>query len=548
MNDRGDSKLLGQGRKEWLAAAAFLAVGLGAAHHPMLLSGFARTQGNLGDARLHNYLLEHTYRWAARFPEHDRLWDPPIFHPSPNTLAYSETLLGAAPIFWLFRIAAFPPDTAFQLWLLAVSSLNFLSAHLLLRRGLRFDTLPSCFGAFLLSFAGARIAHVGHPQLLPAFYPPLALLALCRILDPAAVSRPRRERLAWAGLLAGALVAQAHTCVYTAWFLLLGMGLAGATALLIPACRRAILPPLRRHSLEIGLGAALAALVSIPMASHYLRAGADVGYREYGSILPLMPRLSSWFYPGSGNWLYGWMSRVPPFRDLPAPYEQALGFGLLTSAIAAAGFLRRRASPEYRVLGLASLAAIVLATLWPGGMSLWRIVFAVVPGADALRAVARIGNVLLLPVAIGAAAFLQAVPWSRWRAGVTVALCLLEQGVTTESYDRAQARADVDEIVRSVDRGASAFFYSVLQPGVPDWAESVPIKYHVDAMWAQLQLGIPTINGYSGHAPPAWAFKTAIVARAPAEHELLARRLQAWLTRNGLDPARVSWVTADLRR
>ena len=548
MADPGHARLLRGGRKDFLATAAFLAIGLGAAHHPILLSGFRETQGNLGDARYLNYLLEHTYRWAARSPAHDRLWDPPIFHPALNTFAYSETLLGAAPIYWLFRAVTFRPDSAFQLWLLAVSCLNFLGARLLLKRGLRFDVLPSCFGAFLYAFASARIAHVGHPQLLPAFYPPLAILALCRILEPAAASRPRRERLAWVGLLAGALVAQAYTCVYTAWFHLLGLAIGGVVALLIPACRRAILLAFRLHALELGAGIALAILALLPLGSHYLRAGAEVGYRDYSSILPLMPRLSSWVHPGPGNWLYGWMSRVPPFRDLPTPYEQALGFGLLTTAAAVAGLFLRRASPGYRVLGLSALATILLATLWPGGVSLWRIVFAVVPGADALRAVARVGNVLLLPVAIGAAAFVQSVPWNRWKVGLTVVVCLLEQGVTTETYDKERARADVAEIVKSVDRRASAFFYSVIQPGVPDWAESVPIKYHVDAIWAQLDLGIPTINGYSGHAPPGWAFKTGIVARTPGEHERLALRLQEWLSRNGLDPARVAWVTADLRR
>jgi hypothetical protein len=527
----------------------FLLAGLLAAHHPMLFSGFARTQGGLADSRLVNYILEHEYRWLMGYPAHAEFWSPPVFHPGKNTLAYSETLLGAAPIYWVFRMFRLPPDTAFQFWLLALSVLNYAAGWLLLRRGAGFLGFPSSLGAFLFAFANARIAHIGHPQLLPAFYPAIALLALCRLMVPAAKAGGRLKSLVWSSLLVGSISAQFYTCIYTAWFLVFGLGVAAIAAGLIRESRSAIVTALRIHAPSLALGSLVAGLILLPMAHHYLQAASEVGMREFDRTLPMLPRVQSWIYMGPGNWLYGWMSGVPPFRSMMAPfsYEQALGFGFVTLACAGAGFFLRRSSPFYRGLLFASLALVLVTTLWPGDLSLWRPVHEIVPGASALRAVARIGNLLIFPMAVGAASFSQWAQDKGPMAWIACFACVLEQGGTTEAYGKGQAREEVAEVARSVDPRSSSFLYSVLQPGVPDWAGSVPVKYHVDSMWAQLELGIPTINGYSGHSPPGWTFKAAIVSRTPAEHVRLSELLREWLARHGIDPARVCWTTADFR-
>src|SRR5947199_50812 len=66
-------------------AAAYLA-GLLVAFYPVLFSGFARTPGDLGDARLVNFLLEHDWRWLTGRAGHRDLWSPPVFYPAAHTL------------------------------------------------------------------------------------------------------------------------------------------------------------------------------------------------------------------------------------------------------------------------------------------------------------------------------------------------------------------------------------------------------------------------------------------------------------------------------
>lgn len=105
------------------------------AHHAVWLSGLRLTQGDEGDARFVHYVLEHGFRYLRGEAAHARFWDAPFFHPATNTIAYSDPLLGVLPLYAPWRAVGLPPDTAFQFWVFTITSLNFLSALWLLRRG-----------------------------------------------------------------------------------------------------------------------------------------------------------------------------------------------------------------------------------------------------------------------------------------------------------------------------------------------------------------------------------------------------------------------------
>src|SRR3954451_16918082 len=79
----------------WLA----LNGGLCILYLPTLASGFHQMQNDPGDTRLVNYILEHSRLWLQSAPGHLEFWNPPIFHPVKNAAAYTEILLGAAPVY-----------------------------------------------------------------------------------------------------------------------------------------------------------------------------------------------------------------------------------------------------------------------------------------------------------------------------------------------------------------------------------------------------------------------------------------------------------------
>ncbi|HZE97369.1 MAG TPA: hypothetical protein VE981_10115 [Planctomycetota bacterium] len=527
-----------------LIPLAFWAGGLSLAHGPMIASGLGRVQGDLGDPRLQHYMLEHGYRWMARDPVHSRFWDAPIFYPAPNASAYSDTLIGALPLYAIWRIAGVPADIAFPLFILMASSVNFGCAFLLLRSGLGCRRVPSGFGAFLFAFASARIAQLGHPQLLPAFYGVLAVYALIRVLGTESI----RPSLPWLTLWAVSLVGQTYSSFYLAWFLWIALGLALFWAVALPSLRPRTLAALKRHGPGIAGAVAVAGLCMIPFLRHSLQASSTLGVREYDEIDLYLPRLQCWIQFGPEHWLYGWLSSARLFDQLPfRSTENALGLGFVTVALSARGIWELRKTPFGSILLAVSLSLLLWTARFPGGASAWSLAYLIVPGAQAARVVTRVSQLLLLPAAIGAAVWLDRSRWQQPVLAVIVVLALLEQGRRTPTYDRREARDSVAAIARRVDPSRAAFYYTSRRvPPNGGFVDSAPTRIHVDAMMASLEAGVPTINGYSGWNAPDWPFAAiTIVPDERTSGTLVENALQAWCRRNGLDPARVQWINGD---
>jgi hypothetical protein len=111
--------------------------------------------------------------------------------------------------------------------------------------------------------------------------------------------------------------------------------------------------------------------------------------------------------------------------------------------------------------------------------------------------------------------------------------CLAEQAKYQGSFDKEWNRAVIREIASRLDpKVCDAFFYSAVGPTFH------PSKYSIDAMWAALESGIPTINGYTVFRPPGWVLSTCTVL-SRSDDERLSSDLARWVEQNRLDPARV---------
>ena len=220
-------------RKENLVILLVLVLGISAFFHPMILSRFALVQTDPGDTRFNNYILEHSYQWILGNPLHKSFWDCPIFYPCTNATAFSDMLLGSAPIYWFWRILSFLPDTSFQLWMIAVGILNFLASFIFLRRGLGLSLIASAGGAYLFSFASMRGTQLNYPQLLPQFFTMIALFCICRMFAhlPEQEIYSNRRQWFWTAVFAAAVACQALAGIYLGFFLFLGLMIALAVSL-----------------------------------------------------------------------------------------------------------------------------------------------------------------------------------------------------------------------------------------------------------------------------------------------------------------------------
>ena len=160
-------------------------------------------------------------------------------------------------------------------------------------------------------------------------------------------------------------------------------------------------------------------------------------------------------------------------------------------------------------ISLASVVVLLL-PLRIGGFSIWRAVFEPLPGFSAIRDPKRIIYVYELAVALTAAWFLARVRQPSLIRLATALLLLavlliqrhipsfviLRPNVTFTRW--VEQPIDVDPSCRS--------FY--IKPASSDYAtrpDSAWTVYHLDAMFVAFEHSLPTLNGYSAWAPPAWA-------------------------------------------
>lgn len=507
------------------AAALYVAVaaaGLWFAFQPTLATRFRSMQSDPGDCVLHNYLLEHVLAALGRPGYVGTLWSPPFFHPAPDVLAYSENLLGAFPLYALLRLAV-EPTLAYQGFTMLATLLSFAS-FVAMARGLGVRPWLSAIGGFVFAFGAARVVHVGHPQLLVAFYSPLALLALVRFLR-----RPGRGALA---ALLALLYLQLLASVYLGW--LLGFGAAVFALLYVRdrEVRARVWAFLRSERAFVALalvvfGGALAATFW-----PYVRVERRLGSRPWEMVLLFLPSVRSWVTAPAGSLPAALLPGVRP--EEPFAWEHCLFPGFVPVVLAAVALRQSRADfrrDEERVLIRAALYAFAVLALLslavpvargPGGsegttvVSAWRLVYELVPGAKGLRAVGRIWSVSHLFLLLGGVAGAERA-LSNLRAGarrgwaaVALAAGIAEQVVPAlPSFDKSAFEADVAAATRQIGAGCSVA-YLPLPPDRPFFTAQLA------AMWAGLRANVPVVNGYSGASPPGYPDPT----RAMTEQEL----------------------------
>jgi hypothetical protein len=137
-------------------------------------------------------------------------WNAPIFYPAVGVLAFSEHLLGLAPIAAPLIALTGNPLLGYNVTLLATYVLSALGAHFLAYTLTRRHDAAFVAG-IAYAFAPYRLAQVPHIQVLAGYWAPVCLAALHRY--------DREPRPRWAILAASAWLMQALSCGYYMFFL-----------------------------------------------------------------------------------------------------------------------------------------------------------------------------------------------------------------------------------------------------------------------------------------------------------------------------------------
>ncbi len=199
-------------RPSVLAGAFYLLVSA-AITWPLVVNLGSHVANDLGDSLLNMWIMA----WNARtLPLTEQWWNMPQFHPAAGATAFSEHLLGLAPITTPVLVLTKNPVLAYNLAVFLSFPLTALAGHALgwsLTK--RHDAALVTGIAF--AFAPYRTAQLSHVQVLSSYWMPLSLAGLVRYVDD--------RRVRWLVLFAFAWWMQALTCGYYFFYLSVLIGL-----------------------------------------------------------------------------------------------------------------------------------------------------------------------------------------------------------------------------------------------------------------------------------------------------------------------------------
>lgn len=479
--------------------------------------------GDLGDSRINQYVLEHGFLWITG--QTSSFWNAPFFYPAQNVIAYSDNHLGTLLLYSVPRILGLDRESAFQAWFLINIILNFAAAFWVMNR-FKLHPIGIVAGAYFYTFGLPVIAQAGHIQLVPREMVPLGFFFLFRFLE-------KNENKYLIGLFASILL-QIYISIYTGYFMILSLAATGIAWNLsiksIPS-KSSLSKIAKEKWLGILVLTVLFFVLLLPIALPYYEVSKSVGTRGWPEISTMLPRFWSYTYAPSGTLWKHWLSDS---HGLPMAWEHQLFIGImpwLACAYLIMKSYRSKNNHDY-FIGMIMIVTVLLVILITFSVHKYSIyfVFSKLPGANAIRGVTRIILVLLFPFSVILGTAITSIvhhtknKWLVTLLGILfVGLTVVDQLADQSTYNKKDATARVDAAKQKM----------IQQPNAVIWLESEDTDNpfyitQLTGMLASQELGIPTINGYSGNQPQGYSGNLMEL------NKLSRQGLSEWISSNAL--------------
>ena len=522
-------------------------------------SHFDLVSGDAADGRLCLALLEH---WTKVFSGRAELASPNFFFPEPGVMGYSESLFLCAIPFSCLRALHVDRYLALEITVILLQVIGFTAMLCVLRRTLRLNRWIALAGASLFVVSNIYYLSFYKIQLISQIFVPVIAFLVGEYWQ-----RTQRHRHAAARcylMVAAALLSLLlFTSFYIGWFtVFFGVALVPAAAAVSVVSRRSFLPLrewvaiLSCRKLDLFLASAVFMITFLPFLRVYVPAAARTGGRPFQEVLDWMALPLDFLNVTHDNLVWGGLARRIERLARPGT-ARWMGWPVLTifAFLGSAGFCsrvlldRNRGDREHerQLMVAATALAVSCLALWlttvnfGNGMTLWWFVWKVVPGAAAIRGTARIDLILniagIVVWAIGLDLFTRRLTArSRGALLAFLALGLMAEQMNSRPTHMISRMEDAKRFSRvRLPPPACSYFY------LSDPDPRLGLVSQTHAMLVAQQLGIPTVNGYSGWNPKGWGLTAVSGDRAhQASLWVLSNGLTAGLC--GLDLASGAWT------
>lgn len=491
--------------KSWFNAFIVLIIGLSLFTFPIIGFDFAFFPGDLGDARLNLYFLEHNYQFALG--NLSSYWDAPFMYPEKKVLTYSDNLMGSSPIYILFRILGYDIYNSYQCWFVAICVLNFICAYLFLRKLFCNDT-AALLGAFVFAFSIALQSQLTHSQTFPRFAIPLAFLFAQKFAQS---SKPIHFTISiflvvyqfYCGIYLGLLLA-VPLAIY---MFMIFMDLIFTKSFKLNL----------RWVIQILAGLLINLAFIFILMFPYMERKIIPSAEHYSQILTTVPTILSYLFSQQGSLLWDKFSEMAV--SYPAFWDHQIFTGLLATlsfislaiTVVRLFILRKLFANDkinYYLVFFAGFISFLLFLRF-GDKSLYYFIYHF-PGYSSMRSLTRVINVQLL-------FFATAVSWTyiiaekRFSQFKTLLFLVFLLLLICDNYfyTSKSSRTTLSEARTRINKIEPA--YKIIPKGSivsfePDTMISNCIEYQLDGMLMAQKYGLISINGYSAICPGEFGF------------------------------------------
>lgn len=456
--------------------------------------------GDLGDGRFNIYILEHAHQYFGGNLE--SFWSAPFMYPEKEIITFSDNLLGTAPLYSLFRIFGADIFTAFQLWFIAITILNYSSCYLFLNWLLK-NRYAAVLGAFVFAFSIALQSQMTHAQTFPRFFIPIAIWMTLLFFQ--------NLKSTYFFLALFFTVLQFYSGMYLGFMLIIPLFF--LSIILILKYRKELFREIKkiRWVLSILFALIVNALLLAKLMTPYYYRSLQVGENQFENIIESIPQFKSFIFCQPGSPIWDFLTGIGSEMNASWDHHIFAGGIALTSLIAFSVIIVFRKKlklnsilpSNVKWLALVALLTFVF-TVRINEFTLYRL-FYNFPGFGSMRSITRIINIELLffGLAVSFVSFLIFQKFLKYKTPIFIVLLAL---LTFDNYFmEGKSYRTGKKVAQNRLESLQSKMENIPKDAIVSYETSnryYPVHwYQLDAMLATQSLGLKSVNGYSGNSP-----------------------------------------------
>jgi hypothetical protein len=478
-----------------------LAIGLYFFTFEIIGLNFKYFPGDLGDGRLNLYFLEHAYQFFTG--KLDSFWDAPFMYPEKSMISYSDNLLGSAPIYSFFRIVGLDTFLSYQMWYIAVTSLNYICAFYFLKMVFK-NYLPAIIGAFIFAFSMALQSQLTHAQTFPRFAIPLAFLMAVKFGD-----NLQPKYFLFALFL---LVYQIYCGIYLGFMLAVPL----AIFLILVIVEKAVFYEFnilnKKWIVGILASLAISLFILLPLLMPYSARKISPNLEHYNQILHSIPTLKSYLFSQGGTLFWDFLSKIG--QNYEAFWDHQIFMGIcatLSFIIVSFGFLKHFLDHKLKLntyttpylIFFSGLISFVL-FLRLDNLSFYISLY-FIPGFSSMRSLTRIINIELLFFAFATTFLIHKLMQKYPQKSVLIFAIFFVMVFFDNYFDGSKSYKTEVKIAKERTNLIESSFAQIPQGNLvsyePTEKPDNAINYQIDAMLTAQKYGLKTVNGYTATCP-----------------------------------------------